>query len=92
LSLGTPFLNPPITTVAQDISRIGELTVQCLLEQIKLEDAESSESGKRKTNHRTEIVPTELRVRNSTYGIGRGPFGKRPLPQMSCCFPMPIKR
>ncbi|NCC76415.1 MAG: LacI family DNA-binding transcriptional regulator [Clostridia bacterium] len=72
-----PFLNPPITTVAQDIARIGELAVQSLLEQIELEAAEPNESSKKKSIRRTEIVPTELRVRNSTYGIGRGPFGEK---------------
>ena len=72
-----PFLNPPITTVAQDIPRIGELAVQRLLKKIKLEDEDSADSVRKKGNYRTEIVPTELLVRNSTYGIGRGPAGEK---------------
>lgn len=71
-----PFINPPVTTVAQDVGKLGELAVKTLLERIANDEAVANSTAK-PLPRRTEIVPTELRVRNSTYGIGRGPFGEK---------------
>jgi ribose transport system substrate-binding protein len=72
-----PFLTPPITTVAQDIVKISEIAVKYLVERIEAEEAAEGSPTKNKLAQRTQVVPTELRVRNSTYGIGRGPFGEK---------------
>lgn len=68
-------LEPHITTVAQDTDRIGEHVVEELLKHILPSDGGTS--GPSTDKHAHIVVPTELRVRASTIGIGRGPFGEK---------------
>lgn len=58
---------PPITTVAQDPFMMGSKAAETLINRLKGEKQEFKEVR----------VPTELRVRGSTQGIGRGPFGEK---------------
>ena len=68
-------LEPHITTVAQDTDRIGEHVVEELLKHILPSDGGTS--GPSTDKHAHIVIPTELRVRASTIGIGRGPFGEK---------------
>ena len=65
-------LDPPITTVNQNIVKLSETASDMLLSRIETQNTTESD---RKIN---EIeIPTDLKVRNSTCGIGRGPFGEK---------------
>ncbi|NDL68655.1 LacI family DNA-binding transcriptional regulator [Anaerotalea alkaliphila] len=71
--------NPSITTVAQDTKSIGEEVARLLLERMRERrlkgGGDSEESGG--ADFKEIVVPTELRIRASTSGIGRGPFGEK---------------
>lgn len=59
--------SPAITTVAHDPYKMGCIAGETLVNRIKGE----------KLNYNEIRVPTELKVRGSTQGIGRGPFGEK---------------
>ena len=68
-------MNPPVTTIRQEMKGLCENAVQLLMEYI-----EKNREGKwdeTKDGKRIIEVPTELCVRGSTCGIGRGPFGEK---------------
>lgn len=73
-----PLHNPPITTIAQNTLKIAENAANIIIERIRENDNDNamhysdSELGYKKI-----IIPTELIVRGSTSGIGRGPFGEK---------------
>lgn len=71
--------NPPITTVAQDTEKIGYSAAQAIIERLKGTEDSSEIISKIETHFQKKniVIPTELRVRNSTCGIGRGPFGEK---------------
>lgn len=65
--------NPPITTVAQDVKKIGMEAAEMLAKHIELlEEQQSEEYAADKL-----VVPSILKVRGTTTGIGRGPFGEK---------------
>ncbi len=70
---------PSITTVARDSHQIAESAYRFLNERISENEGEAEPSGKPQfaVAPRMPVIPTELRIRNSTSGIGRGPFGEK---------------
>jgi ribose transport system substrate-binding protein len=66
-----PFHNPPITTISQDIENLSRISFDCIIRRIN-----ERVSGQ-KSPLENHVVSTELNVRNSTQGIGRGPFGEK---------------
>lgn len=60
--------NPPLTTIEQDTVKIGTYAVNTLLKRIQSNETLPFEEF---------ILPPALNVRNSTCGIGRGPFGEK---------------
>ena len=70
---------PSITAVAQDTLKIGQTAATVLIERItKIQESKKVKSKLLSVpDTKTIIVPAELRVRASTNGIGRGPFGEK---------------
>ncbi|PLR87124.1 LacI family DNA-binding transcriptional regulator [Bacillus sp. V33-4] len=70
---------PAITTVAQETEKIANEAVDILLERINATESQDEVQLKLASHveHKKIVVPTELRVRQSTIGIGRGPFGEK---------------
>lgn len=60
--------NPPLTTIEQNTTEIGSRAVSILLEHMY---------SKEVLPFQEIILPPKLNVRNSTCGIGRGPFGEK---------------
>jgi ribose transport system substrate-binding protein len=74
-----PLHTPAITTVAQNSEKIAIEAAETLLAHINAVENNDGENLKL-TSYRENkkiVVPTELRVRQSTIGIGRGPFGEK---------------
>ena len=65
-------INPPTTTVKQDVDQICKEAFSCIQDRIKEIQTQSE-----KSEAKTILLPTQLCVRRSTSGIGRGPFGER---------------
>ena len=65
-------INPPTTTVKQDVNQICKEAFSCIQDRIKEIQTQSE-----KSEAKTILLPTQLCVRRSTSGIGRGPFGER---------------
>lgn len=66
-------ITPQTTTVRQDTEMIAREAFSCMKKRIR-----EAVSGKGKSEDpKTILVPTQLCVRQSTCGIGRGPFGER---------------
>lgn len=73
-----PLHNPPITIIAQDTLKIADSAANILIERIKQKDDEDTvEHNSSNLDFKKVIIPTELIVRSSTSGIGRGPFGEK---------------
>jgi ribose transport system substrate-binding protein len=70
---------PAITTVAQNSEKIAVEAAEALLARINTAENSDEPNLKLSPNgeHKKIVVPTELRVRESTIGIGRGPFGEK---------------
>lgn len=73
-----PLFTPPITVVSQDIKQIASLACQNLLEKIKVAESDDKNTSQPsiKTSSSKISVPVNLKIRSSTRGIGRGPFGE----------------
>jgi ribose transport system substrate-binding protein len=65
-------INPPTTTVKQDVDQICKEAFLCIQDRIKEIQTQSE-----KSEAKTILLPNQLCVRRSTSGIGRGPFGER---------------
>ncbi len=65
-------INPPTTTVKQDVGQICKEAFLCIQDRIKEIQTQSE-----KSEAKTILLPNQLCVRRSTSGIGRGPFGER---------------
>jgi len=59
--------NPPVTSVMQNAHEISKKALECLNDRL----------GGNTKNFKSIIIPTKLKVRGSTCGIGRGPFGEK---------------
>jgi ribose transport system substrate-binding protein len=70
-----PLLNPAITTVEQRTEEFADNAVKGLLERIK--NNEPANSPALSNQYKTILLSTKLNVRDSTRGIGRGPFGEK---------------
>lgn len=64
-----PLLNPPVTTVQQNVSEMCQKAVDFMMERVHSRFAHSASQQAQ--------IPTTLCVRSSTCGIGRGPFGEK---------------
>lgn len=67
-------LTPPVTTISQDMNLISNNAKSLLLKQI---EAKKSNTLSNRLTPSIITVPTKLCVRESTCGIGRGPFGEK---------------
>lgn len=70
-----PLHSPALTTIGQDVETYGKLAVTILLQRIKNQEAADQPSLKDIYQH--HLLPTKINVRESTCGIGRGPFGEK---------------
>ena len=66
---------PAITTISQNTEEFGRLAVEMLLQRIRNNEAANVPALKEIYIHRS--LSTKINVRESTCGIGRGPFGER---------------
>lgn len=66
-------MNPPLTAIRQNDKEICEKATELLLARIQ----ESEKEPEALTDYNVVKVPSELVVRASTCGIGRGPFGEK---------------
>lgn len=60
--------NPPLTTVEQNTAEIANQAVSALIERI---------NSPTLLPYKKVVLPSKLNVRDSTCGIGRGPFGEK---------------
>ncbi len=70
-----PLHTPALTTVEQDTAEFAKRAVSVLMKRI--ENQECANVPACKNIYKTVTLPTELKVRSSTCGIGRGPFGEK---------------
>ena len=70
-----PLHTPAITTIEQNTDELGRLAVDTLLKRIKNGEIANSPALKDVYEHLS--LPTKINVRESTCGIGRGPFGEK---------------
>lgn len=70
-----PLHTPSITCVKQNISETANLAVSILLKRI--ENGEFANAPANVIDYKNFVLSTELIVRSSTQGIGRGPFGEK---------------
>lgn len=70
-----PLIQPPVTTISQNMEKLCASAVSLLMDNIeRLKDGTWDE---KMSEPRQIEASTELRVRGSTCGIGRGPFGEK---------------
>lgn len=70
-----PLYTPALTTIEQDAEQYARLAVDILLERIR--NGEYVNTAAFKNVYKKETLPMKLVIRDSTCGIGRGPFGER---------------
>jgi ribose transport system substrate-binding protein len=70
-----PLINPSITTIRQNVEEIGKLAFSTLANRIAKK--EPANLPALKNTYTMVHVPTRIVVRDSTCGIGRGPYGER---------------
>ena len=70
-----PLHTPALTTVEQDTAEFANRAVSVLMKRIENQDCANVPACK--NIYKTVTLPTELKVRSSTCGIGRGPFGEK---------------
>ena len=65
-------VSPKLTVIAQNRSKLAEAAAAVLERRIR----ERAEGSEEESEYQEIMIPTELRVRESTRGIGRGPLGE----------------
>ncbi|MCP1103692.1 ribose transport system substrate-binding protein [Aequitasia blattaphilus] len=70
-----PLHSPAITTIEQDVEETGRLAVATLLQRVQNQEYANLPVNKNIYQHHQ--LGTQIAVRSSTGGIGRGPFGER---------------
>jgi len=70
-----PLLTPPITTIEQRADEFGKLATETIISRI--ERGEPANSPALRDSYKEWSLTTKINVRESTCGIGRGPFGEK---------------
>ena len=70
-----PLYTPALTTIEQDVEPYAELAADTLLKRIARQEPANQPAFKEV--YKTETLSMKLVIRDSTRGIGRGPFGER---------------
>lgn len=70
-----PLHTPSITCIKQNLEETSNLAISLLLQRI--EKNEYANAPNHVVDYKHFVLSTELVVRNSTQGIGRGPFGEK---------------
>ena len=70
-----PLYTPALTTIEQDVEQYAELAVNTLMKRIARQEYANMPAYK--DVYQKHTLPMKLVIRDSTRGIGRGPFGER---------------